>query len=296
MNITRIDGWNNPHQVEDEEQLIQLQIQQSIPGHHRHRAAALRARRQTARRGAGGEPEQLESGAMSDDLLMMLEEHTSSQRTELNTVNLRQSSDDGRSSDRDRRESRHGSAGNAGRMQFLAAGSARTIDIMRAARRPIRDQTLLLSTWPLAHDTKLRLHGQAAAETALLGVRESLVSGKASSGMSYRILAIMREFLQMPAAARTQPTTLHAVRDRLTALIEPGKQAVPAAIKSGDASSAAPLFRSGPASRRTRTAAEETMNLLLPLLLLSLSRKRTDVELAIGVAKLSALILRGRGW
>jgi type III secretion regulatory protein HpaA len=38
------------------------------------------------------------------------------------------------------------------------------------------------------------------------------------------------------------------------------------------------------------------MNLLLPLLLLNLSRKRTDVECAIGVAMLSALILRGRGW
>ncbi|WP_211461669.1 hypothetical protein [Collimonas silvisoli] len=296
MNISRIDGWNSPHQVEDEEQPAQLPIQLPVPGHHRHRAAALRARRQTARRGAGGEPEQLESGAMSEDLLMMLEEHTSSQRTEISTINLRQSNDDGRPSDRDRREGRRDGAGNAGRMQFHAAGSARTIDIMRAARRPIREEALLLGTWPLAHDTKLRLHGQAAAETALLGARDSVASGKTQSGTSYRILAIMREFLQMPVAARAQPTTLHTVRDRLVALVEPGKQAASAVIKSGDASSAGLLFRSGPASRRTCTPAEETMNLLLPLLLLNLSRKRTDMERAIGIAKLSALILRGRGW
>jgi type III secretion regulatory protein HpaA len=296
MNITRIDGWNSPHQAEDEEQPIQLPVPLPIPGHHRHRSAALRARRQTARRGAGGEPEQLESGAMSEDLLMMLEEHTSSQRTEISTINLRQSSDDGRSSDRDRRESRHRSAGTAWPMQFNATDPARSINIMRAARRPIRDEALLLGTWPLAHDTKLRLHGQAAAETAMLGARDKLVSGKAQSGTSYRILAIMREFLQMPAAARAQPTTLHTVRDSLVALIEPGKQTVPAVIKGGDAPSAALFLRPGLASRRTCTAAEETMNLLLPLLLLNLSRKRTDMERAIGVAKLSALILRGRGW
>jgi len=300
MSISRIDSWNSPHQVDDEEQPIQQPIQLPLPGHHRHRAAALRARRQTARRGASGEPEQLESGAMSDDLLMMLEEHSSSQRTALNTINLRQSSDDGRPSDRDRREDLHqrrrDGAGNAGRVQFDAAGPARTIDIMRAARRPIREQALLLGTWPLAHDTNLRLHGQAAAETALLGARDSLASGKPQSSTTYRILAIMREFLQMPVAARAQTTTLHTVRDRLVALVEPGKQAVPAIIRGGDASSTALLLRSGPASRRTRTAAEETMNLLLPLLLLNLSRKRTDMERAIGVAKLSALILRGRGW
>jgi type III secretion regulatory protein HpaA len=296
MNISRIDGWNSPHQADDEEQPIQQPIQLPLPGHHRHRAAALRARRQTARRGAGGDPEQLESGALSEDLLMMLEEHTSSQRTEFNTLNLRQSSDDGRPSDRDRREGRRDAAGNAGRMQFHAAGSARTIGMMRAARRPIRDEALLLGTWPLAHETKLPLLGQAAAETALLGARDNLVSGKAQPGTSYRILAIMREFLQMPVAARAQATTLHAVRDRLVALIEPGKQAVSAVNKSGDAPSSALLFRSGPASRRTCTPAEETMNLLLPLLLLNLSRKRTDVERAIGAAKLSALILRGRGW
>jgi type III secretion regulatory protein HpaA len=300
MNISRINGWNSPHQADDEEQPIQQPLQLPVPGHHRHRAAALRARRQTARRGAGGDPEQVEAGALSDDLLMMLEEHTSSQRTEFNTINLRQSSDDGRPSDRDRREGRRDAAGNAGRMQFHAAGSARTINIMRAAKRPIRDEALLLGTWPLAHDTNLRLRGRAAAETALLGARDSLASGKEQSGTTYKILAIMREFLQMPVADRTQTTTLHTVRDSLVALIEPGKQAVPAVNRggnaSGDAPSAALLFRSGPVPRRTRTAAEETMNLLLPLLLLNLSRKRTDVECAIGVAMLSALILRGRGW
>ncbi|AMP07012.1 hypothetical protein [Collimonas pratensis] len=292
MSITRIGSWGNLSQVEDEEQTIQL----PIPGHHRHRASALRARRQSARRGASGDPEQLDSGAMSDDLLMMLEEHASSKRTKLSTINFHQSSDDGRPSDHDQREGRRDSASHAGRMQFDAAGWARTIDTMRPAGGPIRKEALLLDTWPLAHGTKLPLQGQAAAETALLGVRDNLVSGKAQSGTTYRILAIMREFLQMPVAARAQTTTLHMVRDRLVALTGSGKQPAPAATGTDDSSSAIQLFRSGSASRQACTPAEETMNLLLPLLLLSLSRKRTDMELAIGISKLSALILRGRGW
>ncbi|WP_442783010.1 hypothetical protein [Collimonas fungivorans] len=292
MSITRIGSWGNLSQLEDEEQPIQL----PIPGHHRHRASALRARRQSARRGASSDPEQLESGAMSDDLLMMLEEHTSSQRKKLSTVNLRQSGDDGRPSDRDQREGRRDSASHAGHMQFHAADAARVIDTMRVAKHPIREEASLLDTWPLPLGAKLPLQAQAAAETALLGARDNLVSGKAQSGTTYRILAIMREFLQMPVAARAQPTTLHMVRDRLVALIEAGKQPASAAIKGGDPSSAIQMVRSDPASRRARTPAEETMSLLLPLLLLNLSRKRTDMERATGIAKLSALIQRGRGW
>lgn len=295
MSITRIGSWGSLSQVEDEE-AIQQPIQLPVPGHHRHRDSALRAKRKSARRGASGDPEQLESDAMSDDLLMMLEEHTSSKRTKLSTVNLRQSNDDGRPSDRDRREGRRDSASTAGRMQVDAAGAERTLDTMRAAKRPIREEALLLGTWPLAHDTKSLLRSQAAAETALLGVRDNLATGKAQPGTTYRILAIMREFLQMPRTARTQATTLHMVRDRLVALVEPEKQPASAAIKSVDPSSAFRFLRSGSTPRRVHAPGAETMNLLLPLLLLNLSRKRTDEECANGIAKISALIKRGRGW
>jgi type III secretion regulatory protein HpaA len=82
----------------------------------------------------------------------------------------------------------------------------------------------------------------------------------------------VRAFLAIPETERTRPATLADVRDRLLAAARPA------------------------GAGRPPSDAEESINLLLPIVLLNLGRHRTREGRALGMSALAALIRRGRGW
>ncbi|WP_206956640.1 hypothetical protein [Trinickia acidisoli] len=109
-----------------------------------------------------------------------------------------------------------------------------------------------------------------AAESALLSAREAQAEAQAQTSSTYLVLAAMRAFLALPSAAAQAAGTLASVRERLVEAVEtPTKRA---------------------------TAQQQSINLLLPLMLLNLERSRTDTERALAVAKLSSLLERRRSY
>lgn len=106
------------------------------------------------------------------------------------------------------------------------------------------------------------------AEYALLEVR-GCISGKIrENGSTYEILAALFEFLSSPNADAASQATLLRVRERLVLAVgAPTQPALPH---------------------------QQSSNLLLPLLMLSLYRTRTDNERARGRAMLRSLIGRRR--
>ena len=109
-----------------------------------------------------------------------------------------------------------------------------------------------------------------AAEAALLEARRAQAEGRSSMSSTYRVLAVMRDFLAVPSTAAHASGTLALIRERLIAAV-------------------------GTPTKRAPEQ-QESINLLLPLMLLNLERSRTDTERALAVAKISSLIERRRSY
>ena len=223
-------------------------------------------------------PHGADLSAESEDLLMMLEQHLMRDDKDVAKTGERGARDQGSSS---QGRDPGGGAGGFERQQAAAGDQARTGIrwTMHAVPRPARDETRLLAQWRAAATGKGPL---ARAERALLALpagarRAGALDAHMAASPTYPILAIVREFLAIPEGERTRPTTLADVRDRLLAAAAPA-----GAGRSGGA--------------RPLSAAEESVNLLLPIVLLNLGRHRTREGRAIGISSLAALIRRGRGW
>lgn len=140
---------------------------------------------------------------------------------------------------------------------------------LRAAKRRATERRFLLSA-EAAGDAGDAAHARAAAESALLHARETRARPEAKPSVSstYLVLAIMREFLSLPHSAPHAAHALAHVRQRLIDAVDTPTGRAP--------------------------AQQESINLLLPLMLLNLERVRTDVERALAVAKIGSLLDRRR--
>ena len=283
MSISRIGGggWlaplpatpETPRPATQTDQPAPQGLQPLLPHLRRHRLGQTVGRRVAGRKKRDADnPHGADLGAESEDLLMMLEQHLQRDDQQVTKTGERSARDQQSSSQgRD-----PGGAGGFARQQAAADAGPRTGPrwTMRAVARPARDATRLLMQWRAAAASK---DAQARAERALLALsaaaqRTAAPGAAPAASPTYPILAIVREFLALPEAERARPTTLAGVRDRLVAAARPA----------------------GP--KRPLTDAEESVNLLLPIVLLNLGRRRTREGRALGVSALAALIRRGRGW
>ncbi len=107
-----------------------------------------------------------------------------------------------------------------------------------------------------------------AAEDALLAARRIRGGENWSSSSTYEILKVMLDFLSVPSAVAKSGTSLGQVRERLVQLVEAPTEPAP--------------------------PQQHSSNLLLPLLMLSLDRTRSDSERARGLATLRSLVERRR--
>lgn len=283
MSIQRIGGgWlpplptaapDTPRPATQTDQPAPQGLQPLLPQPRRPRLGQTVARRAAGRKKRDADnPHGTDLSAESEDLLMMLEQHLVRDDQQVAKAGERgardqQSSSQGRDP---------GGAGGFARQQAAADDAAHSAPrwTMRAVARPARDATRLLMQWRAAAASK---DAQARAERALLALsaaaqRTAAPGAAPAASPTYPILAIVREFLALPEAERARPTTLADVRDRLVVAARPA----------------------GP--KRPLTDAEESVNLLLPIVLLNLGRRRTSEGRALGVSALAALIRRGRGW
>jgi type III secretion regulatory protein HpaA len=257
------------------------QLLPQLPRLRRHVLGQAARSRATGRKKRGADnPHGADLSAESEDLLMMLEQHLTHDDKDVTKSGERGGRDQGSSSQG--RDPGGGGGGDFAR-QHAATGDEARNGIrwtMHVVPRPVRDETRLLVQWRAAAAGKGPL---ARAEHALLAVPAAARRGGTSgtdpaASPTYPILAIVREFLAIPEGDRTRPATLANVRDRLLAA---------AAARAGGS----------PANvGRPLSDAEESVNLLLPIVLLNLGRHRTREGRAIGISSLAALIRRGRGW
>jgi type III secretion regulatory protein HpaA len=239
---------------------------------------AARSRAAGRKKRDADNPHGADLSAESEDLLMMLEQHLMRDDKSVTKTGERGARDQGSSSQgRD-----PGGGGGSFQRQHAATGDQARNGIrwtMHAVPRPVRDETRLLAQWRAAATGKGPV---ARAERALLAIpavarRADGPDTHMAASPTYPILAIVREFLAIPEGERTRPATLADVRDRLLAAAAPAG--------AGPAKVGRPL-----------SATEESVNLLLPIVLLNLGRHRTHEGRAIGISSLAALIRRGRGW
>ena len=284
MNISRIGGgWLPPlvpaaqdtprpaAPVTQTDQQTPQELQPLLPHLRRHRPGQTASRRVAGRKKRDADnPHGADLSAESEDLLMMLEQHLLRDDGQVTKTGERGAGDQQSSSQgRD-----PGGAGGFARQQADGEAHAGPRWTMRAVARPARDESRLLAQWRAAAAHKGTL---ARAERALLALpaaalRPAAPGAGPAASPTYPILAIVREFLAAPESERTRPATLADVRDRL-------------------------LAAAGPAgAKRPRSDAEESVNLLLPIVLLNLGRRRTREGRASGMSALAALIRRGRGW
>ncbi|PMS22056.1 hypothetical protein C0Z18_05940 [Trinickia dabaoshanensis] len=116
-----------------------------------------------------------------------------------------------------------------------------------------------------AHETET---ARMSAEQALLDARKAQAAALRTAGSTYEPLKVMLEFLALPGGDLVSPARLAQVRERLVQAVEK------------------------PAG--TAPQHQQSANLLLPLLLLNLTRRRTDDERARGTAILKSLLSRRR--
>jgi type III secretion regulatory protein HpaA len=256
------------------------ELQPLSPHLRRHRPGQTLSRRVAGRKKRDADNPHGDLNAESEDLLMMLEQHL--------LRDDRQVAKTGERGAGDQQSSSHGrDPGGGFDSQHAPAGGPAHDSVpwtMRLVTRPPRDEADLLTQWRAAARIKAGTGmPRARAEQALMALpavsrRAAAPGTREPASPTYPILAIMREFLSLPEANRTRPATLADVRDRLLAAA-----AGPAGAGRGD-------------PRRPLPAAEESLNLLLPIVLLNLGRQRTRAGRAIGISSLAALIRRGRGW
>ena len=107
-----------------------------------------------------------------------------------------------------------------------------------------------------------------SAEQALLDARKAQAAALPSASSTYEPLKVMLDFLALPGGDIVSPARLAQVRERLVQAVEKPTGAAP--------------------------QHQQSANLLLPLLLLNLTRRRTDDERARGTAILKSLLSRRR--
>jgi type III secretion regulatory protein HpaA len=251
-----------------------------LPHLRRHRLGQTVSRRVAGRKKRDADnPHGTDANAESEDLLMMLEQHLLRDDRQVTRTGERGAGDQQSSSQG--RDPGGGFGGGHAPADASAHGSVPWT--MRLVTRPPRDEADLLAQWRAAARVKAGTGmARARAAQAMLALpdsarRAAAAGARQPASPTYPILAIMREFLAIPETERTRPATLADVRDRLLAA------AGPAGAGRGD-------------PKRPLSAAEESVNLLLPIVLLNLGRQRTRAGRAIGMSSLAALIRRGRGW
>lgn len=106
------------------------------------------------------------------------------------------------------------------------------------------------------------------AEQALLDARKAQAAALPTAGSTYEPMKVMLDFLALPGGELVSPARLAQVRERLVQAVEKPAGAAP--------------------------QHQQSANLLLPLLLLNLTRRRTDDERARGTAILKSLLSRRR--
>jgi len=223
-------------------------------GHHHHKHQVHQAQKSGARsrskrkRGADSQDGIDESGA-SEELLMMLTEHLQKEADLVMRVAERHGGERGES-DADTREGGDEN-GSAASSRLKRTGSGKRF--FRTTDHP--EQAIA------AFD---------AAESALLEARRAQGEARPAMSSTYRVLAVMRDFLAVPGTAARASATLALIRERLVAAV-------------------------GTPTKRAPEQ-QESINLLLPLMLLNLERARTDTERALAVAKISSLIERRRSY
>ena len=107
-----------------------------------------------------------------------------------------------------------------------------------------------------------------SAEQALLDARKAQAAAQPTASSTYEALKVMLDFLALPSGDATSLARLAQVRERLVQAVDKPAGAAP--------------------------QQQQSANLLLPLLLLNLSRRRTEDERARGTAILKSLISRRR--
>lgn len=293
MSISRIGGYTPPADLSsDADTAAQQQAALAVP-HHRHGHALTRARRPSLRKRRSAEsPDANDPAAESEELLMMLDQHLRRGETDVMRVDAREPRGNQHGFDQDEH-----SAGAEPNDQRPRSGDTRDLPAralpMRFAQRAARDETALSKYSRAASHGPARSPGDQAA-AALIGVQTATrdqqlpVAGKqpARASPTYAVLAIVREFLQTPDGERTSRATLAQIRERL----------VSASTRAGRDTQSNPPGGARWAAQRPLSAAEESMNLLLPIALLTLGRSRTRAGRAMGMSALAALIRRGRGW
>ncbi|TKC91523.1 hypothetical protein FAZ69_03455 [Trinickia terrae] len=155
-------------------------------------------------------------------------------------------------------ERRNGERGNTGGQQ-QSDGERDTASAGLSPRRP-----RLSRSAAKADDVDNVDQARLEAEAALLGARTARAAAKPAGSSTYEVLAVMRDFLSLPSPAMHAAGALALVRARL--------------IEAVDA----------PAGRAPLQ--QQSMNLLLPLMMLNLKRMRTDKERALALAKIHSLL------
>ncbi len=217
--------------------------------HHVHHAQKSAPRSRTKRRRGADSQDGIDEAGASEELLMMLTEHLQKEADMVMRVAEQRSRDrDGSGSD-----TRGGSedGDSAPSSQVERAGSGKRF-------------------LPATAGTEEATGAFEAAESALLDVRRAQAEGRPPMSSTYRVLAVMRDFLAAPGTAARGSGTLALIRERLIAAV-------------------------GTPTKRAPQQ-QESINLLLPLMLLNLERSRTDTERALAVAKISSLIERRRSY
>ena len=215
--------------------------------HHRHHQVHQAQKsgqrsRSKRRRGADSQDGIDEAGA-SEELLMMLTEHLQKEAELVMRVSERHSGEHG-GSGADTREGGEDSDGE-GTSKVRRMGSGPRF--LRVVEHP-----------------EEAIKAFEAAESALFETRKAQGEARAAISSTYRVLAVMRDFLAVPGSAARASATLALIRERLVAAV-------------------------GTPTKRAPEQ-QESINLLLPLMLLNLERSRTDTERALAVAKISSLI------
>ena len=215
--------------------------------HHVHQAQKNGARSRSKRKRGADSPDGIDESGASEELLMMLTEHLQKEAELVMRVAERHSGEGG-GSGADTRDSADESDGEASpRVKRMSSGKR----FVRVSDHP-----------------EQAIEAFEAAQAELLEARRAQGGARLAMSSTYRVLAVMREFLAVPGTAARAAGTLALIRERLVAAV-------------------------GTPTKRAPEQ-QQSINLLLPLMLLNLERSRTDTERALAVAKISSLIERRR--
>ncbi|WP_024903188.1 hypothetical protein [Robbsia andropogonis] len=289
MSIQRLGGGFTPSDTPSDTDIADQQTM-AAQTHHRRNHRGMSSRRPSLRKRRSAEtPDANDPGAESEELLQMLDQHLKKDRDATKKIDARERGGNQQAFDQDEHFT------NAGKETHRDVptgddNAQRHARKLRLVDRDTRDESVLLKHWQAHLRGSGPLPGEQA-EAALIGMHKSVrtksslpyVDESQPASTTYEIIAIAREFLQQLAEGESaSPMRLTEIRQRLVSLSERKGRTVASA--------------SGAAGMRPLAAAEESVNLLLPIALLNISRRRTRKGRAMAISALAALIRRGRSW